>query len=335
MTGTDQKTVALSGSKFQLVSPSGLVVLASTSGSDGVFEQFYEAYDRAFVLANEKEGFRGFAECLLLNSGDAYARLAARYGEFREFVLLAEDPLAAVPIGGANFIAFPRRSPNRPEPAILLVNLNYVFINQGVRRRGYFRRLVNDLPRLALDLLVATNAAKLPREWMSENLELHAFPQILIFFEQNDPYRMAREDYELDTKHSGIDQRARIGVWAQLGARIVDFPYVQPPLTSGQAADHSLVCGVIGTQENEISACLLHDHLERFFVISVLKGRDPSTEPVAEMQLNALSAMCAKQGALRLLALNFIRKLPPPNWDHGATVSTSLRDILRAQTSMS
>jgi hypothetical protein len=206
-----------------------------------------------------------------------------------------------------------------------------VFVNEGARRRGYFRRLVSDLPRLALDLLLETNAADLPCEWSAKSG--NGPRQIVIFFEQNDPYRMSREDYELDTKHSGIDQRTRIGVWAQLGARIVDFPYVQPPLTSEQASDHSLVCGVIGLQEDTLSACLLHDHLERFFAISVLKGRDPSMEPVAARQLTALAEMCANHQLVPLLASDRIGKLPPPAWE--ATTALSLRDLLRVQTTMS
>jgi hypothetical protein len=333
MTSTDRSAVPLGGSKLEVVSASGLVILASTSGSDGVLEEFYEAYDRAFVLANEKEGFDGFAECMLLNSGDAYAELAGRLGGFREFVLLARDPETTLPIGGANLIAFPLRFPDPNGPPVLSINLNYVFVNQRARRRGYFRRLVSDLPRIALDLLVATNASDLPREWATAGRNRHSPPQIVIFFEQNDPYRMSREDYELDTKHSGIDQRTRIGVWARRGARIVDFPYVQPPLTPGQGTDHSLVCGVIGLEQDALSACLFHGHLERFFAISVLKGRDPASEPVAAAQLTALAELCGRRQALPLLPPGRIRNLPPPAWDKG--VATSLRDLLRAQTTVS
>jgi hypothetical protein len=92
--------------RIQLRSPSGLLIEASTGSSDGVLDQFYQDYDAAFVLENEKEGRAGFVECLALN-GEAYPELAARFGAFREFVLVARDSADGPRIGGANFVAFP------------------------------------------------------------------------------------------------------------------------------------------------------------------------------------------------------------------------------------
>lgn len=324
MVGADR---SLHGSKIEALSASGLVIEASTGAGDGVLDAFYEAYDRAFVLANEKEGLDGFRQCLALNSGEAYAELAARFGAFREFVLVAREPGTLDPIGGANFVACLLRPAGDQAPT-LSVNLNYVFINQNARRRGYFRRLIGDLPSLVLRLFAETNAPDLAPVPLTEGLSPRL--PVVIFFEQNDPYRLSRADYDLDTSHSGIDQFTRIRIWADLGARIVDFPYVQPPLTPAQAADHSLVCGVIGVDKEAISACLLHDHLERFFAISVLKGRDPRTEPVAAAQLAALSQMCADHQLLPLLPSDSICEATGPAWD-GTTTGNSIRDVLRAR----
>lgn len=312
------------GSRIELVSASGLVIEASTSADDGLLDEFYAAYDRAFVLANEKEGLNGFKQCLALNSGEAYMALTARFGPFREFVLVARDPGAADAIGGANLIAC-LLAPAGGTP-ILSVNLNYVFTNVSARRRGYFRRLIADLPLLVVGLFAKTNASDLPSGSATES----GSPPVLIFFEQNDPYRMSRAEYELDTHHSGVDQLTRIRIWAGLGARIVDFSYVQPPLTPAQGADHTLACGVIGTQEDAISACLLHDHLERFFAISVLKGRDPATEPVAARQLEVLTELCGRRQLVALLASDSIRDATGPPWDSAAG-GGSLRDVLRAR----
>src|SRR5581483_11563331 len=128
-----------------------------------------------------------------------------------------------------------------------------------------------------------------------------SMPGVVTFIEQNDPYRMSREDYETDSKYIGLDQFARIAMWARLGAKIVDFPYIQPPLTSDQQADHNLVYGVLGVRADILDACLLCRHLERFFGISVLKGADPMQEPNAATQLHKLSQMCERREPVPLL----------------------------------
>jgi hypothetical protein len=285
---------------IQLRSPSGLLIEASTGSSDGVFGQFYQDYDAAFVLENEKEGRAGFVECLALN-GKAYPELAARFGAFREFVLVARDGDGGPRIGGANFIAFPLQAPWASDTQLLSLNLNYVFINPPARRQGYLNRFVGDLPRVALTLFAATNAADVPPSWTAAG-SAGSPPQVLVFIEQNDPYRMSPEDYELDTGYTGLDQIARIRIWSRLGARVVDFPYVQPPLSHDQAADRSLVLAVLGAGAGALSACLLHDHLRRFFGISVLKGADPSGEPSAAQQLASLATLCAGRATIPLLA---------------------------------
>ena len=299
--------------RIQLRSPSGLLIEASTGSSDGVLDQFYQDYDAAFVLENEKEGRAGFVECLALN-GEAYPELAARFGAFRELVLVARDSAGGRRIGGANFVAFPLQAPPGSDTQLLSLNLNYVFINPPARRQGYLKRLVNDLPRVALSLFAATNAADVPPSWTATG-SVGSAPQVLVFIEQNDPYRMSPEDYELDTRYTGLDQIARIGIWSRLGARIVDFPYVQPPLSREQVADQSLVLAVLGAGADALSACLLHDHLRRFFGVSVLKGADPSGEPSAAQQLTSLAALCAGRGAIPLLAPHglerALRQCPP------------------------
>src|SRR5690606_3894893 len=103
------------------------------------------------------------------------------------------------------------------------------------------------------------------------------------------------------TLHTGLDQLARIGIWTRLGANIIDFPYVQPPLTADQQADPNLVLAVLGTDASALSACLLHDHLERFFGISVLKGRPPADNPAAAAQLRLLRAGCETGETIALL----------------------------------
>lgn len=42
----------------------GLTLATTDSGEGPVFEQFFEGYDRAFVLPDEKEDREGLATCL-------------------------------------------------------------------------------------------------------------------------------------------------------------------------------------------------------------------------------------------------------------------------------
>jgi hypothetical protein len=286
---------AHSGTRLSLVSTSGLVIEATTGADDGLLEEFYRDYDGAFVLENEKEGYDGFAECLRLNAGEQYANLVGRYGPFREFVAVVRDQVTGERLGGANFIIFPLSGAAARE-LILSINLNYVFINAQLRRNGLLRRLMGDLPTIVFRLFALTNASDLPKAARGARE-----PQVYIFIEQNDPFRMSREDYVRDTQFTGLDQVARIGLWSRLGARIVDFPYVQPPLSKGQKSDDTLAYAVLGARAVDLDACLLRSHLERFFGISVLKGADLSVEPTARMQLSELAICCGEKRRVPLL----------------------------------
>ena len=281
---------------LKLVSASGLAIEATTTADDGLLEEFYVDYDGAFVLENEKEGYDGFADCLGLNAGEQYAHLVGRYGPFREFVAVVRDQATGARLGGANFIIFPVSGANARE-LVLSINLNYVFVNAQLRRNGIFRRLIGDLPALAFRLFVQTNASDLPKAQQAGA----GAPQVYVFIEQNDPFRMSREDYDRDTQLTGLDQVARIGLWSRLGARIVDFPYVQPPLSKDQDADDTLAYAVLGARDADLDACLLHAHLERFFGISVLKGADLSAEPTAAAQLSELAIRCRDNRRVPLL----------------------------------
>jgi len=314
-----------SGARLRFVSSSGFVIDATTSADDGVLREFYSDYDRAFVLENEKEGYDGFAECLRLNHGDAYADLVKRYGSFREFVLVVREEKTDVRLGGANFIIFPISSKRE---IVLSMNLNYVFVNPEARREGVFRRLMGDIPNIAYRLFAQSNSSDLPKKWRAKGQESTFLPQVYIFIEQNDPFRMSAEDYDRDTKLTGLDQVARIGLWSRLGAKIVDFPYVQPPLSKEQDADETLAYAVLGAPGAALDAGLLRSHLERFFGISVLKGADLSSEPAAAAQLSELTKAGKRNQRVPLLA-GEISTIRSKMANHSASRPPTLRDALR------
>ena len=303
-------------------SPAGLTYHASITTMDGVFEEFFAAYDKSFVLDNEKEGFSGFVECLALNDGDGYQALCARYGPFREFVVVVRNQTGAV-LGGVNFITFPLADTDGGG-RLLSLNLNYIFVVPSQRRQGVFRTIVGDLPSLALALFKHTNARDIPPAWDGE----HRSPTIYTFIEQNDPYRMTPEDYALDTQATGVDQLARIAMWARQGAKIIDFPYVQPALTPDQEADPNLVYAVLGAKGSSLPPQLLSQHLERFFGISVLKGRDLKGNPDALQQLERLGVLQSGGARVGLLGMVDLRSLPRPNADRGAGAARTLRSLL-------
>lgn len=327
MTSADRSSISVSGTRLALASSSGLAIEATTTDRDGLLADFYGDYDEAFVLANEKESYDGFVECFALNEGSDYQRLSAAYGPYREFVVVARDPASGHRIGGANFIAFPLKSEASSASAVLSLNLNYAFITPVARRKGYFARLVRDLPDIALRLFAQTNPGDVPAAWRATTQA----PQILMFIEQNDPYRMSPEDYRQDTEYTGLDQLERIGIWARLGAKIVDFPYVQPPLTSDQEADPNLVYGVLGARSEVLGSCLLRSHLQLFFGVSVLKGADLSAEPAAASQLAALAQQCSAGTPVRLLDASGLTNAPSPLTESAGARPASLRDLLRGR----
>lgn len=258
-----------------------LSVRAATGGGE-VFDRFFAAYDTAFVLPDEKEGREGFLDCLALNHGDAGARLAARFGPFREWVLVVER--AGEVAGGANFICHAVH--DRDGRPMLAMNLNYVFVAPAHRGRGHLRDLVEACRRLARMSFEGGDATTLP---------------LLVFIELNDPLRMEAEAYALDSAVAGVDQFDRVAIWARLGARILDFPYRQPPLSATQSADDGLMFGVLGADGDRLDACVLGGHLERFFAISVLKDGDPRANPVAAAQLARCDDACVRRAGFALI----------------------------------
>jgi GNAT superfamily N-acetyltransferase len=294
--------------QYRMPTGDGLLLEATVSPDSRILHTFYASYDDAFVLPNEKEAFDGFAKCLALNFGDSYERLSQLYGAFREIVLIARDPDGAL-VGGANLIAFPLGG-----GGVLSINLNYVFVVPEQRRQGHFKRLVAAIGDMAAGFFEPAGAP-IPR---------------LMFIEQNDPVQMTRADYACDTRHSGIDQMTRIRLWTALGAKIIDFPYVQPPLSTGQAPDERLVYAVLGAGGNTLDACVLHAHLLRFFGISVLKGSDPLADSVAGPQLSGLALRCGRNDAIPLLTATDLPSQMQGDFDTGKR--TSLRELIKSGT---
>jgi hypothetical protein len=289
----------------------GLRFEFSAMPTSAFLELFYEGYDRSFVLANEKETLEGIRECLDLNANETGRRLTARYGPAREFVAIARDnsQTGSPVIGGANFITFVTddRCPYLSNSSIL-THLNYVYVLPEFRGAGFLGKIVRH---------VSDTAAFFGQDLNKRGqLEINFFKragrriicrqQQLIFIEQNDPYRLSDEQYAADTSATGIDQFTRLSIWSGLNAKLIDFPYIQPPLSSGQEADITLALAVLGvSQSNSLHSCLLRAHLERYFAITVLKGwTDPHVEPTSRAQLDALEDACRQRRQIALFEIS-------------------------------
>lgn len=243
----------------------GLYVSATTDPASPVLTRFFNGYDRAFVLPDEREELDGFMACLALNEThrNAFGRTHS------ELVAVIEDDAGTL-LAGFNFLATAiTRGASVPSAAVAL---NYVYVEETARGRGLLRKALEAVRLLAAATMGFDPEAGAPA----------------IFIEQNDPLRMTVEQYAADTVHSGIDQIDRLAIWARMGARIVDFPYIQPPLSAQQNPDDRLVYAAVTYPGDAVDAGLLHDHLQSFFSISVLKGVPEPSGGVAAKQLNAL-----------------------------------------------
>ncbi|XVS63621.1 GNAT family N-acetyltransferase [Actinosynnema sp. CA-299493] len=248
----------------------GLEVKATDDGGSELFDVFHEGYDQAFTLPDEKEERDGFVRCLALNGGAEFERISARLGAFRELVVVAA--LGGEVVGGANLLVTPLR-----EHRAVTVNLNYAYVLPGHRGKGLLRRLVAACAELAAWLFPGVGP-------------------VVTVLELNDPLLLTARQYAQDSAVSGVDQFDRVVIWARIGVRVVDFPYVQPPLSDAQQADATLMLGVLAEPGFELSGGLLADHLERFFAISVLKNGDldsnrPAADQVRECRARATIAL--------------------------------------------
>ncbi len=265
----------------------GVIAHYITRPDDPQLLRFYAAYDAAFILPDEKEDLDGFRACMALNEGEAYARLSALYGPYREMAILLTDGAHGPVLGAANFIAF---AGDGTDPTVAL---SYIFVDAAQRRRGLFGRLMHLVREEARDAFV----------WPPGDI-----PSPLIFIEMNDPLKMSPEAYALDSAHSGIDQVDRLRIWERHGARLISMNYRQPPLSADQAADDGLLIGVLGSGGDELPACRLLAHMRRFFGVTVLKGQAPETNPIAAEQLAELEAACARGESAPLTGFDHIFK---------------------------
>ena len=298
--------------------PSRAVVLDTTDDPNSpLVDEFYRGYQESFILPDETEDLAAFKTCLSFNHGSTGEALRSRFGEFSEYVAIIRPPRTpdAAMLGGANFIVIPHAH-RAGQHGLVTVHLNYSFVAPAHRRQGHLRGLISGVESVASQFASARGATS---------------SRVLILFEQNDPFLLTVAEENVDTQVAGISQLERVHTWARLGAAILDFAYVQPPLSPDKQPERRLALGILGLANAEfLGSCVLHDHLHRFFAISVLKGRDPQTEPSAAQQLVSLASECARGRPVDALHIASQAE------DRLGTIyqerrgSTNLREVLRS-----
>jgi hypothetical protein len=177
-----------------------------------------------------------------------------------------------------NFICFPMDN-------ALTVHTTYVFVAPAWRGcgllRGVYRTIENIARAYGRDCGLADD---LP---------------VLFVGEQKDPFRMTLAAFRTAAAADAPDAFDRLAMWGQLGARMLRFRYVLPPLTMCGAPDDSLFLRVLFRDEvggahpdappRHVDARVLQEHLRRFFGLSVAKGLyDPAARPEVRAQMAQL-----------------------------------------------
>ena len=261
--------------------------------NDPSIEQFYQAYDQCFVLENEKETLEGFKACLQQNVSPVYEKLRELYGDYRECIMLVRDSDCSQSlIGGANWICFSGLNGK------VSINLNYIFVLPSYRGQGYFKKMITACERISAQFAVKEFASE---KFVDEQLQVTG---TLLFTEQNHPGRMSIQDQRLDSHYTGMDQIDRLRIWETVGSKIIDFPYVQPPLSMVQKPMDTLLYTVRGIEEDQLDPLVLKYHLERFFGISVLKGKPLFENQTAKRQLEYLEEMALAGEKITLVSLS-------------------------------
>lgn len=293
MTNDDAHDGWSDDSRWAATLDGGMLCQATERPDSPLLDHFFTGYNRAFVLPDEREEIEGFRACLALNpaSRRRFARLHC------EMVMVIDDAETGKLLGGANFLATRMNDAALDHPPVA-VALNYLFVETAARGRGLARVLKGLVGSLA------NAAVGMPQGTMPPAL----------FIEQNDPLALSDADYAADSAHAGIDQVDRLAVWAKMGARLVDFPYVQPALSADQDSDDGLAYAVMDMPGDVLDPAYLRAHYESFFGISVMKGGNPAAEPVAAAQLAALDALAAAGETVLLVpmqpAIDALRALP-------------------------
>jgi GNAT superfamily N-acetyltransferase len=223
---------------------------------DAGLEEFHRLYRSIFTLEDESEPIEGFATVLGFNQD---SRVQRDFGPFVEPILVLRDPADGTLVGAANFAIYAYPGMREAFAFDASCQLNFLLIREDVRGIGIAPVLMNylesDIARFA-----------------DKHCGAHrAFTTI----EMNDPNRMTAEQINADAYAALIDPADRAAWWRKQGFGRLEFPYIQPPLSpEGEPCrylDYYARISGDGSAAAALPSAVLHEHLRRFFTVSVGK----------------------------------------------------------------
>jgi GNAT superfamily N-acetyltransferase len=156
--------------------------------------------------------------------------------------------------------------------------VTYLVVDHPARRTGLGRRLLTAGCRL-----------------LQERAETLRRPLRAIFAETNNPTRQL-EDV--------MDPRQRLAAFHRLGARIVNFPYIQPELAPGQGACHDLLLLALPIDQPlgaTLPASIVIDFLDDFYRANAVDH--PPDHPDFQQMLTAINHVTAGSPNLPLVEI--------------------------------
>jgi hypothetical protein len=237
------------------------VVFEEITRSDSPsFQSFYEMYEAAFPIADEREPPEAFDAILRFN---ADLRLQMAHGPYREIVVAIRAWDGGPMIGGHVF-GVTTSAEHRQCGMAASVQGIYTFLHPAARGTLSIHS-VAEYSQRAASLLFAVPG-------------FEARQPSPILFEVNNPLRMSTDEIEVDTRLSGTNPFRRYMFWYRSGFWPLDFPYVQPRLRDDASAIHYLDLFCTHGAATPLPAKVLFRHLSAFVSVSVLKGRDACSD---------------------------------------------------------
>lgn len=233
------------------------VVFEEITRSDSPsFRSFYEMYEAAFPIADEREPPEAFDAILGFN---ANLPLQISHGPYREIVV-AIRAWDGGPVVGGHVFGITTSAAHRECGMAASVQGIYTFLHPCWRGAVPIRTLTEYSQRAA------------SRVFETPGFEPRQPPPII--FEVNNPLRMSAQEIELDTRLSGTDPFRRYMFWRRSGFWPLDFPYVQPQLRVDASPIGYLDLFCTHGAATSLPPKVLLRHLSAFMSVSVLKGRD-------------------------------------------------------------
>jgi len=230
------------------------------SSNEKKLKRFYSSYGKIFTLPEERESYSGFRKIMSFNGRKD---LIAKYGFFEEMIIsytYNQEVIAAV-----NFAVY--STPNFIQKNYKIngtSHIIYIFVNEKYRKHGLGTKLVLDAEKTA--------------EKISKG-------NVLFFIDVNNPLKMSSRQ-KIEDKKAGISEKNRILWWGNRGFRKLHFNFILPPLEDKPCRYLMLAAK---TNKTKIPSDIIREHLERFFSISVLKGKDAETDFYFKREENELN----------------------------------------------